>query len=143
LFPETDSEENISHNTRSKTQQQNNQFTKSQSGKLTREMKQLDGFFNPELYGELTTPNNDQDTVQQIETVDDVVTDPPTEQRDRALMMISIQPLSVSEVKMIDIEPISYINNATTTINSSGSNNPFNVKDHQLKDILHTSTTYE
>jgi hypothetical protein len=141
LFPEEESDE-LHHNTKSASQRSDNTHNDIKNPKLSREMKRLDAFFNPQatrMHEELTKPQEDSSPATTIaEEPNNLITlTPPNEQLDRALTMISLQPLAIDEIQMVDKNPISYMYNVST-INDT---KPFQVPDHQLKDILNTPST--
>jgi hypothetical protein len=96
---------------------------KPSTTKLSREMRRLDGFFNPtatKMYNNLTKSQNEPtETTETIETTNDSENQPEIH-LDQALALVTLKQ--------------------TATINPT---NPYNVSDHQLKDILKTPVKHE
>jgi Reverse transcriptase (RNA-dependent DNA polymerase) len=140
-------------NTRSNTN--NPMYTTPQmNSKLSRELKKLDGFFNPEVMKILhdTTTTTTQTT--DLDTIDDSETPPifSTETDDNP----TPSPLTVIEDEMSDdvmIPPTPHIIDRALVmveripkhkiVPKNENENPFDVQMTQLKDILETPTNYE
>jgi hypothetical protein len=127
-------------------------------------MRHLDGFFilvatqtHKEIQEDLFINNNDQnkqDTNEDVETNEDTtnISIKASTLIDRALTMLSLQPLTRSKINVTQSFPVSQFYNITslkynppntTSSTSNSTSNQFNVSNHQLKDVLDTPTTYE